>query len=448
MEVRVRSALPFMLITLVLGTLFGLLLGWQIWPVTWYNTDPSDLRIEHQKAYVRMAAESFAQTGNVEQARQGLAELQDEDTSWEQVANLVDRVAKERENAGDAGGALLIRRMAQTLQMPSATAAQFQEPQYRIRFSDNPLLLPVLALALVLLVGLAAWLLLTGAGETTVVSTSPLQAARAKVTQTRTVTTTTVSSDTTPPLANRAVHRSTSSAQTLAGETGIIEDIEEPLDAQLTVPGEYIAPEAQRATIAEPQAPLVAPEALPEQEVAAPLDLNEDWEEEEEEEEIAPGAVVHPEVARSELPPDVLGIWEADYAYGDDDFDCNFTIETPDHEFLGECGVGAVDYAVGEGPQKVDAFEVWLFDKGDIRTVRQILVSDYAFNDPALNARLAEKGDVMVVQPGAIIPLETLSLVVTATVQEFAYLQDNEKGNAYFERLRVELIAEKNDQLP
>ncbi len=148
------------------------------------------------------------------------------------------------------------------------------------------------------------------------------------------------------------------------------------------------------------------------------------------------------------MPPDVLGIWEADYAYGDDDFDCNFTIETPDHEFLGECGVGAVDYAVGEGPQRVDAFEIWLFDKGDIRTVRQILVSEYAFNDPALNSRLAEKGDVMVVQPGAIIPLETLSLVVTATVQEFSYLQDREKGNAHFERLRVELIAEKNDQLP
>ncbi len=198
---------------------------------------------------------------------------------------MVDRVARERENAGDAGGALLIRRMAQTLQMPSATAAQFQEPQYRIRFSDNPLLLPVLVIALVLLIGLAAWLLLTGAGEAAAVSTSPLQAARAKVTQTRTVTTTTVSGDATPPLENRATYRSTASAQALAGETDIVEDIEEPLDAELTVPGEYIAPEEQGAATAEPQAPPVAPEALPEQEAVAPLDLNEDWEEEEEEEE-------------------------------------------------------------------------------------------------------------------------------------------------------------------
>jgi len=64
-----------MLIALVLGILFGLLLGWQVWPVTWYNTDPSDLRIEHQTNYVLMAAEAFAQTGNSEQARLRLGQL-------------------------------------------------------------------------------------------------------------------------------------------------------------------------------------------------------------------------------------------------------------------------------------------------------------------------------------------------------------------------------------
>ena len=442
MEVRVRSALPFMLIALVLGVLFGLLLGWQVWPVTWYNTDPSDLRVEHQKAYILMAAQAYAQTGNAEQTRLWLAELTDEDTSWAQVANLVERVAREREAGGDAGGALLVRRMAQALQMPSPTAAQFQEPQYFIRFSDHPLMVPVVAIALVLLIAIAIWLLLTGASDTTLVTASPLQARPAA--QTHTVTTTTVTDQARPSFESTPAYPSAPVVQRRTEETEVVEPIEEPIDED-AAPSGYVVSRS-RTTTTETRPPTVIPTEIPEQAPATPLDLDQDLEPVEADTAAALTPVRH-DTTSSELPPDTLGAWEADYAYGDDDFDCNFTIETSNHEFLGECGVGIADYVVGEGPQKVQAFEIWLFDKGDIRTVRQILVSAYAYNDAALNARLAEKGDVIMVQPGAIIPLETQSLAVTATVQEFAYLQDEEKANAYFERLRVELIAERNDQL-
>jgi hypothetical protein len=232
-----------------------------------------------------------------------------------------------------------------------------------------------------------------------------------------------------------------------------MEKAEEPGEMEPTVLEDHAIAQDQQGAVSE--APIAAgiPVELPEEESVESVELEEYMEEEEEEakedeKETLSRAHVQRQVASSELPPDALGVWEADYAYGDDDFDCNFTIETPNQEFLGECGVGAANFAVGDGPQKVDAFEIWLFDKGDIRTVRQVLVSEYAYNDAALSTRLAEKGEVIVAQPGAIITLETLSLAVTATVQEMAYTQDEEKENAYFERLRIEMVAEKNDQLP
>ncbi len=81
------------------------------------------------------------------------------------------------------------------------------------------------------------------------------------------------------------------------------------------------------------------------------------------------------------------------YDLGHDTYDESFSIETPMGEFLGECGVG-ISETLGAGePAKVTAFEVWLFDKSDIRTVTKVLMSPYAYNDSALRTRLAPKGD-------------------------------------------------------
>jgi len=450
---QARESLPFMLITLVVGILLGLLLGWQVWPVTWYDTDPSDLRAEHQADYVLMTADSLAQTGNAGLARARLGQLQDEDTTWEQVANLVERVAVERENAGDAGSAVLVRRMAQTLQMPPASAAQFQEPQARIRFSDRPLLVPIVAVLLAALVTMALWQIYTRSVRGSVAASPPARTTPAPEARYQPMATVSRPSMTRPAMATSPVYPPVPAAQTwqeAAQDEDEEEEQEERLEAQPTILASDISAEEEEADATGPAIPTTIPGELPEEEMIELVDLDdEDLEEvdEEEEQTIYPAAA-QPEAAASELPPDALGLWEADYTYGIDDFDCNFTIETPDQEFLGECGVGAVNFEAGEGPQKVDAFEIWLFDKGDIRTVRQILVSEYAYNDAALSAKLAEKGDVIMAQPGTIITLETLSLMVTATIQGFAYLQDEEKGNAYFERLRVEMVAERNDQLP
>ncbi|MBN1659226.1 MAG: hypothetical protein JXA93_12530 [Anaerolineae bacterium] len=140
-------------------------------------------------------------------------------------------------------------------------------------------------------------------------------------------------------------------------------------------------------------------------------------------------------------PP--LGHFITTYELGEDTYDESFSIETPMGEFLGECGVG-ISETVGAGgaPDKVTAFEVWLFDKSDIRTVTKVLMSEYAYNDSVLRAKLASKGEAVLAQPGQTFSLETTGLQVQCSVEELLYGNGGEAPpRSYFARLKVEMVA-------
>jgi hypothetical protein len=129
------------------------------------------------------------------------------------------------------------------------------------------------------------------------------------------------------------------------------------------------------------------------------------------------------------------------YVLGDDLYDDSFSIDAPDGSFLGECGMG-ISETIGVGdPKKVMAFEVWLFDKNDIRTVTKVLMSEHAFRDEALKSRLAAKGEPVLVSPGDVVSMETAALVVTARVVDMAYGGGALPPNSFFERLTIELAA-------
>jgi hypothetical protein len=129
------------------------------------------------------------------------------------------------------------------------------------------------------------------------------------------------------------------------------------------------------------------------------------------------------------------------YALGEDYYDQSFSIETRSGEFLGECGVG-ISEAIGVGdPKKVTAFEVWLFDKNDIRTVTKVLMTEHCFQDDALRAKLAAKGEAVMGGEGAIIDLSTASLRVQAKVIEMEYGVGNLPPNSFVTRLTIELAA-------
>jgi hypothetical protein len=139
--------------------------------------------------------------------------------------------------------------------------------------------------------------------------------------------------------------------------------------------------------------------------------------------------------------PGGLGRFVPSYTLGNDNYDTSYSLETGRGEFLGECGMG-ISETIGEGkPDKVVAFDLWLFDKADVRTVTQILMSEYAFKDQALRTKLATKGEAILVEKGKTLRFETASLRVDAQIVELVYATNaNYPPNSHFQKLLVEIV--------
>ena len=142
-----------------------------------------------------------------------------------------------------------------------------------------------------------------------------------------------------------------------------------------------------------------------------------------------------------------LAQYPTTYALGDDDYDPSFSIELQNGEFIGECGVGISETIGVDPPNKVTAFEVWLFDKNDIRTVTRVLMSDYAFHDDALRTKLAPKGEPVLVEEGRDIAVETKTLRMRARIVEATYGTGSLPPDSFFENLTVELAVWSNPQI-
>jgi len=151
------------------------------------------------------------------------------------------------------------------------------------------------------------------------------------------------------------------------------------------------------------------------------------------------GQVVAPEVwiGEEEKP---VSQYVTTYEIGDNRYDMSFSIESgPD--FLGECGV-AISENIGVGePDKVTALEVWLFDKNDIRTVTKVLMSEHCFGDAALRAKLAPKGEAVLITPDGSFELDTQTLRLRARVVDMAYGSGGLPPNSFFDKVTLELAA-------
>jgi len=139
--------------------------------------------------------------------------------------------------------------------------------------------------------------------------------------------------------------------------------------------------------------------------------------------------------------PGGLGRFVPSYTLGNDNYDTSYSLETARGEFLGECGMG-ISETIGEGkPDKVVAFDLWLFDKADVRTVTQILMSEYAFKEQTLRTKLAAKGETILAEKGKTLRFETASLRVDAQIVELIYATNsNYPPNSHFQKLIVEIV--------
>lgn len=141
-----------------------------------------------------------------------------------------------------------------------------------------------------------------------------------------------------------------------------------------------------------------------------------------------------------------IASYRTTYKIGMDQYDDSFSIESAAGDFLGECGVGISESLSGEGAKKATAMEVWLFDKNDIRTITKVVMSDHAFFDDAIKAKLAPKGEPVMARLDEIVVLETASLIINAKITELEYGTDaGYPEQSYFERFGIELSAWAKD---
>ncbi|MDI7275275.1 MAG: hypothetical protein QME94_04800 [Anaerolineae bacterium] len=158
-----------------------------------------------------------------------------------------------------------------------------------------------------------------------------------------------------------------------------------------------------------------------------------------------PALSTRPAPAEQEAAPAVaegttLGPFVATYNLGDVDFDMSFGIESPLGDFLGECGLGMAETIGGGDVQRVTAFEVWLFDKTDIRTVSVVLASAHAYADAALRTKLAARGEMVQAQLGGTFSVQTSTLRLDGRILDLAYGGGDVPAQSYFTSFSVELM--------
>ena len=323
-----RQALIGFVIGLVVGLIIGLpILGWQVFPVEWYDADPFDLREQHKEAYISMLADSYTLNTNVALARERV-----EGWDSKELGRIIGQL---QAKAGDGAQVQRLDNLAAAL----GVQAEVVPPELAAQpttVSTLRRLLPIIGIVL------AAVLVIAGV----IVGTSVLRERR---------------------------------------------------------PGGPVSAERR------PSPPR--------------------------------------KVARPEGAGEPLGRFVASYTIGQDSYDQSFSIESPTSEFLGECGMGISEMVSAGPPANVTAFEVWLFDKSDIRTVTKVLMSKYAYDDDALRAKLAPKGEAILVEPGKAIVLETASLRIDAEISEMEYGPSTGSGQrdeatppqSYFTRLTLSL---------
>lgn len=125
----------------------------------------------------------------------------------------------------------------------------------------------------------------------------------------------------------------------------------------------------------------------------------------------------------------------SEFKSGDEAYDVSYGIEDAGGEFLGECGVSALDRTIGE-PGRFAAFDIWLFDKLEARTETRLLLSEGAANDPVLRVRLPDRGEPVQADLDRVITLETENLRLIATITGLEY---EDPSNMIFAKLVTKL---------
>jgi hypothetical protein len=471
------SARLWLLGALVVGLVIGLVLAWQVIPTRWVDTDPSDLRAEHQTDYVALVADSWTVSGDADLARERLYELVDQDTTWADVDALVAQTAAGLSTDGNGPAALRVTRMRDTVPLPvdedQVVAVPVEEEKPAKEASPQPAATVKVApaeedpeegkgIGWLPIVGLLAVL-----GAAAAIAFVVIRDRR----RAGTPDAGDVDFTTEPTMEDRRRGSAVSlnPLPTLGGIEEQLASDDETITAEVDLQGE--ADDAAEDALYEEaeEAPLSHMPALEPEEawhietagtsagdpnaanVQRPVEISPLGSDDLEAVEEAPTGEIltsrtwprRASASEPALSPGQLGIFETSYAFGDDDFYHAFTVESPTHEFLGQCGIVISDVLGLDEGQLVDAFDIWLFETQGTRTLSKVLVSEHASRDEGISAKLVRKGELVVVRPGLVVELETESIRLTATVQDVAYRKDAPVERGVFDRLKIRMVVEQ-----
>ena len=141
----------------------------------------------------------------------------------------------------------------------------------------------------------------------------------------------------------------------------------------------------------------------------------------------------------------LVGQFEASYAFGIQTYDESFTINAEDGELLGACGMGineSVDRAAANSDQ-VRLLDIWLYDRSAVRSVSQPLVSP-GFNVSGLDEFADDNGSMssspLEVVPGLTFTLQSDQIVLECTINSATFL-DSEQAPMPFRSVGVSLAV-------
>lgn len=408
------------LVALALGLFLGLIIGWVVWPVSYTNALPQDLRPAERDAYLGMVAESFGRNNDLALARERLATWP-ADELGKALGALQDRLMDT-----DARMASDVQFLTSSLNLPAvqgaqATPAPTGAPPAAPAAGGSllktictaVLWIVLVLLGLVALVWLFNWWRRVQRGR-------PGPAIGESVRD--------LSRGTGPGVRAATEIAEEAKADWPRGGRGLYAEPEEP-------PIRWTETRADEPDVAHRE-DLDAPAPVSPARAEPPRPL-----------EIPRPVHVEPAVARPPEPirrapavaPTKLGDYVAIYQMGDLDYDEAFDINDPVEGTMGQCGLQLID-PVGRERDQAVALQVWLWDGSDPDTRVKVLMSEGGYRDTALRSSQAGAFEVIPVRAGDEFELESHDLLLRGHVDRVEYA-DVELPRSVFMELRVRLQA-------
>lgn len=411
------------LIAFVVGLLIGwLVIGWGLWPVTWTNALVQDLRPDLRNQYIAMVADSYAQTGNLDQARGRLTGWSDEELA--QVIADAQEVLVARDVAAarnvqslaaaigaTAGGAASGQGQSQAQPAPAASSGASGAVS-RLRSVCTAAIFVVLALAaLVVLIYLFRRWRSAQVGESAGRDEAPFDVVESH--------------------AAAAAAAEQEKARWARPETSTRDDWR-PIPGSIDTSARSWRDEA---VATESEAPTQEPRSEMPLRPVGPSPYAPGWTEPAEPPRATPSTPAASSVPTLQKLSENMAV----YQMGEPDYDEAFDINDPVDGYMGQCGLQLIEPFGRERDQAV-ALQVWLWDSSDPDTQALVLMSEGAYRDTSLRSEHEGEHGALSVKPGTEFELHSHDLLLRGRVEKVTYAEA-EPPRGIFADLHVKLTV-------